>query len=86
MEPRTDPKAHERQLFAKQLAAELEQAAQAGRFEELVLVAEPTMLGELRSALSGKAAASVRHEIGKDFAGLSLHELQQRLLSMLLVR
>src|SRR5262249_37110282 len=44
MEPRTDPKAIERQRFARQLATALGRAAEAQRFQELVLVAEPTML------------------------------------------
>jgi protein required for attachment to host cells len=83
MEPHTDPKAVERQRFARQLAAELDRAAQAGRFQDLVLVAAPGMLGELRAALSDHVATRVRQEIGKDLAGLELPQLQAHLVPLL---
>ena len=83
MEPRTDPRRIERHRFAAELAAEVEAAANQERFSDLVLVAAPAMLGELRAALPERLAELVRQEIPKDLAGLSLPELQTQLVPQL---
>jgi protein required for attachment to host cells len=56
-----DPKEHEAQHFAKEIATRLEEARVAGKFEELVLVAPPEFLGQLRAALS----EVTRHKVVK---------------------
>ncbi len=66
-------------LFAKQLAERLEQARVAGRYERLVLVAEPRFLGWLRAALSPETAQRVVASVDKDYAELEARELSERL-------
>lgn len=83
MEPDTDPRRVEQHRFAALIARALAAAEASGRFDELVLVAEPRMLGELRQALPERVAARVSREIGKDLAGLDAPELEGRLAGLL---
>jgi protein required for attachment to host cells len=83
MEPDTDLKRAELQRFVRRLAAMLDEAAAAGRFGELVLVAPPRFLGELRAALPERVAGRVRRELDKDLAHLGAAELQRRLADLL---
>lgn len=83
MEPDTDPQRAELHRFVRRLAAALDEAAGAGRFHRLVLVAGPRLLGELRDALPERVRGMVTREVGKDLAGLDLPELRERLSSVL---
>ena len=47
----TDPKKHEADVFAHRIAQYLEDAHNANRFEQLLIVAGPTFLGLLRNNL-----------------------------------
>jgi protein required for attachment to host cells len=58
------PHKHEAQLFARQIAAELEH--ERADFDRLVLMAGPEMLGLLRDALSDGLRAQITAEVGKD--------------------
>ncbi|UCH73938.1 MAG: host attachment protein [Rhodospirillales bacterium] len=79
MEPRVDWHRFAKQQFAKSVAAALEAAAQAKRFGQLVLVAPPRTLGDLRQALGPHAAARVAGEIAKDLTNLPDHDLPAHL-------
>lgn len=65
--------------FLKRLAAELEQAAQAGRYGALVLMAPPRALGALRESLGPAARRLVTHEEPRDRLGESGRDLRLRL-------
>jgi protein required for attachment to host cells len=52
MEPETDAKRHEAEVFAKQVADRIERARIEDEFDELVLIAAPEFLGLLRKSLS----------------------------------
>lgn len=54
-----DPAARAEQRFMTRLAAVLDKAALANRFEHLVLIAPPHALGVLRSALSAATARRI---------------------------
>ncbi|MEE4305113.1 MAG: host attachment protein [Wenzhouxiangella sp.] len=54
-----DPKDVEAQAFARELADRLHKARQEGRFEHLVLLADPRFLGQLRKQLEGPTADAV---------------------------
>jgi protein required for attachment to host cells len=69
----TDPAAHERELFARQLAERLQRAHLQGSFQHLVLVAEPGFLGELRAALDDGVANAVSHAVGKNIVKVEDH-------------
>lgn len=66
---------YEKHLFAGQLADELEAAMRKSAFDDLVLVAPPKALGELRMALTADVKGHVIGELCKDLTHLSIHEL-----------
>ena len=73
--PKVDWHTFEKHLFAKKLAKALEEALRECAFDDLVLVAPPKALGELRQALSADVISRVKSEIGKDLTHLSMPEL-----------
>ena len=73
--PKVDWHTFEKHLFAKELAKALEEALRECAFDDLVLVAPPKALGELRQALSADVISRVKSEIGKDLTHLSMPEL-----------
>jgi protein required for attachment to host cells len=52
--------------FARRIGADLERARRAGRFERLVLIAGPALLGSLRTALSPELRGRVALTLAKD--------------------
>ncbi len=75
----TDWQRHEKEVFAGEMARQLDRAAARGAFDRLVLVAPPKVLGELRKELDDNAARTVMGEIDKDLTHLSLDELAKHL-------
>ena len=69
----------EKHLFAKTLAAALEGALQKSAYDDLVIVAPPAALGELRLALADGVKSRVSAELGKDLTHLSVHEMSAHL-------
>ena len=65
---RESPRKHEAVIFAQKIAAELENAWRAGRFERLIVMAEPNFLGVLRRALPISLNSAVVAEVAKDLA------------------
>jgi protein required for attachment to host cells len=57
---------HEAEVFARRVAAELEQARQRGDFEGLILMSGPIFLGLLRVALPEAIRATLVAEVPKD--------------------
>jgi protein required for attachment to host cells len=67
--------------FARTLARRIGALRMEHRYDELVLVAEPGLLGLLREALDAPTAKTVRRTIGKDLAHVPIHELADRLVA-----
>lgn len=65
-EPRTDLHRQAKANFAKRLADYIEHGAAQKKFERLVLVAPPQMLGDLRAALGKQSARLVTDTLDKD--------------------
>ena len=84
MEPRTDPKAHEKHLFARRVAELINDAAMRKTFDQLVLVAPPKTLGELRTQLAEKARKLVIGEIDRDLVKTPVPDLPGHLSEVLL--
>src|SRR3954463_2680275 len=61
--------------FAARIADTLYEMEHAHRFQELVMVAPPRMLGELRARLHSEVANTVIAEVPKDLAGLPVPEI-----------
>jgi len=69
----------EKEHFARELAERLDAAVESGELKELVIVAPPRALGELRHRLSARTAARVVGEIGKDLTHHPLPGIEKAL-------
>jgi len=69
MEDKTSAKRHLMTQFAKNIGRRIESARVADEFDQLVIVAGPRFLGEVRQALSGPCKKLVIKEIVKDLEG-----------------
>ncbi|WP_204324565.1 host attachment protein, partial [Stenotrophomonas maltophilia] len=65
--------------FAVDLALALRRYAQAARFKELIVVAPPRVLGNLRKAFHRDVAERVSGEIAKELTGHPLEDIQRLL-------
>lgn len=79
MDQRVDAREHEREVFAREVAQELETLREQHDIDQLVLVAAPAFLGLLRSALSGPLKSLISLEIDKDYTSLDASALRARL-------
>jgi protein required for attachment to host cells len=78
-EPRTDPQRHEKARFIHELAGHLQQAFNEQRFEALVLVAPPRVLGDLRAELPSQIYDRVIREETKDLTSLPVADIEHHL-------
>ncbi len=83
MEPRTDPQRIEHQRFAREIIAALELARQKNRYDRLILVAPPKMMGDLRGMLPPAVAETVSGEVTKDLTKIPIHDLPAHLETVL---
>ncbi len=74
---------HVSEVFARQIAAEVEHARIEGRFGALILVASPKLLGLLRDALSPTTARLVVDSMHKDLAAVPARDLAEHIASVL---
>lgn len=79
MEQHTDPQRHRQHVLAQEIAEQLGAAARRNAFDQLVIVAAPRMLGELRGCLSETTRARVVEEVPKTLTHLPLQELPEHL-------
>lgn len=85
MAPSTDPHAHAEHEFIRQVAAAIRQGLNSHAFEQLVIVAPPKALGELRAELDPQAAKLVKADLNKDLTHLTPHQLAEHLEDILKV-
>lgn len=78
-EPRTDAKTQKVVEFARTLASELEHCRVRGKFKQLILVAAPAYLGELRKQLGAETTKLVSLEIAKDFSQFDPTAIREQL-------
>lgn len=79
MEPPTSYQDAERQAMAAEIAAKTHAAIDGFEVDQVVLVAEPKILGELRQALRKSARERVVLEIGSHLTQAQPNELAKRL-------
>ena len=79
MEPSTSVKVVERRKFVREITRLLETAHARRDFEQLVLLAAPAVLGELRKALAKRVADTVVKEISKDVIGQGIDKIEKQL-------
>lgn len=75
MEPPTDPHRHEKRRFARELVTALDAERARKSFENLIIVAPPQTLGDIRAELSDALKDMVSAEVGKDLTKFGPHEL-----------
>jgi protein required for attachment to host cells len=91
MEPPTDPHRHAERVFAQEVAAVLENALRRNEFHNLVVVAPPKALGDLRGKalgdLRGEFSDVLRNrvtaELNKDLTKVAIHDLPSHLAEIL---
>ena len=81
VEPHSDPVREAEHRFAEHVAHELKERFAAHEFDRLVLVAGPTMLGDLRAALPAEIRNVVHGELVKDLTHLTNDQLKEHLLA-----
>lgn len=75
----TDWHSLRRERFARDLAELLYGRAHRGRFRELVIVAEPNLLGDLRPELHPEVSSKVIAEIPKSLTSLPVDKLAAKI-------
>lgn len=78
-EPRTLPREREANAFAREIARFLLRECENHAFGDLVLVAEPHFMGELRNALDPRLTARVARRRSKDLVALPAAEIGRQL-------
>ena len=68
-EQETDPKKHEAEVFATEIVRYLELAHNTNRFNKLIVIAEPTMLGLMRQHIPSHLSTHISLELDKNLAG-----------------
>jgi protein required for attachment to host cells len=68
---------HYNELFAKRVADYLDKARSDQRYERLVLVAAPKMLGQLRHELDKEVKKLVLDEVPKDLSWFNAREIER---------
>jgi len=79
MEPDTGVKEEQRRRFVKEVVDRLQAARLKGRFDQLVLLAAPAVLGVIRKTLAGDLERAVIREIPKDVIGQGLDKIELQL-------
>jgi len=74
-----EPKKQEAVRFAKSIAEKLGKARNENRFEKLILIAAPAMLGLLREALDKETSKRVIETIDKDLTQHSIEDISNHL-------
>jgi protein required for attachment to host cells len=75
IEPHTDPVEHEEENFARKIAALLESKWGEHAFTRLVIAADPTTLGNIRSLLSPALDGTILAELHKDLTNVPLPDM-----------
>jgi protein required for attachment to host cells len=75
----TDPKKHEADNFAHRIAHYLEEAHNANKFEQLLIIAEPSFLGLLRINLPEQIKKRVCFELDKNITTHSADDIRKHL-------
>jgi len=83
MKPRSDPHENAEEQFSRGLAQKMQKAAELGRFDHLLLVADPKTLGRLRQHMNRSVGSRVADEVSLDLVGLPLNQLEPRLRQVL---
>lgn len=79
IEPATDPHREEKRKFAHRLSDYLDDRRASDAFDQLIVIAAPRTLGDLREAISAPVRNLVVEEIDKDIVKVPLGEMKEAL-------
>lgn len=77
--PKSDPHRADKKAFADDLADMLEAGLEKRSFDELVIIAPPQMVGDLRAAISDRVKSHLKQELLLDLAHAPISEIADRL-------
>lgn len=80
----TEPKKHELSEFARRIATYIDDERKANHWSSLILVAAPTMLGELRNHLSNDTKNNIVREVAKNFVDQRAEDIRNHFPKSLL--
>lgn len=83
MQPRSDPQETAESQFTRSLADKLDKAVNLGRFDRLLIVADPRTLGRMRTLMNRSVADRVTDEVALDLVSLPSSQLEPRLKKLL---
>lgn len=78
IEPRSDAEKLSKAEFARHVASLLAEEARKGSYDELIVVAAPEFLGDLRDELSDEVRRKISGEVDKDLTHMPAKELRDR--------
>lgn len=76
-----DDKRLDEDSFAAGIVAVLNKRVLAGQVDDLVIIADPKTLGEMRKHYHAKLSAVLLKEIAKDLTGHSTHDIEKTLMA-----
>jgi protein required for attachment to host cells len=76
--PKSDPHRAEKKVFAKELAQVLDAGADKKSYDQLIIIAPPQMLGDLRPHLSEGVRRRLQRELLLDLTNASNAEIARR--------
>jgi len=79
MQPNSDPHQYAQAEFARDIAKLLEEKRGQKAYDQIIIIAAPRMLGELRNALDASTSRLVIGEIDKDLTKLPVGDLSTHL-------
>jgi protein required for attachment to host cells len=79
IEPHTDPVREAERRFANRVVHGLDRRFDHGEFDNLILIAGPRTLGDLRDFLPKRLAAILKAELARDLTHLTNADLKQHL-------
>jgi protein required for attachment to host cells len=74
-DPHTDRREHEKEVFARELAARLERGLNEHAYQHLVVAAPPQFHGRLLKAISKRVSDAITLRVEKDFTRLPARDL-----------
>ena len=85
MEYSSDPVAVRERRFVERVAEELERKHQQKAFDQLIIAAAPTALGDIRPVLSKELKSTIIAELPKDLTNIPTPKLEQHFADILTI-
>ncbi|MCE3254865.1 MAG: uncharacterized protein K0R25_359 [Rickettsiaceae bacterium] len=83
VEPHTDYHQIEKQEFATKILEVLSNGSRHNKFEKLILIADPKMLGIINNHLDKDLASKVQESFPKNFAEMEIREIEEHIADMI---